>query len=47
MSIKRNIHKGLRIANDIDSIRRGTIVQRVGRRLVKKAVRKGVRRLFK
>lgn len=47
MSLKSTIYKILRIWNDIDSVRRGTVHKRIGRRVVGRAAGKTIRRLFK
>ncbi|MCR1833044.1 hypothetical protein NSA56_01365 [Oceanobacillus caeni] len=47
MSLKSSIYKMLRIWNDIDSVRKGTVHKRVGRRIVGKATGRAMRKLFK
>ncbi|MDP4549828.1 hypothetical protein Q9251_02925 [Alkalihalobacillus macyae] len=47
MGLKSNIYKFLRIWNDIDAVRKGTIGKRVGRRVTGKITGKVMGRLFK
>ena len=47
MSLKSTIYKILRIWNDVDSVRKGRVHKRVGRRVAGRAAGKTIRRLFK
>ena len=44
---KSTIYKLLRLSNDIDAIRRGTIGKRIGRRIAGRIAGKAIRRIFK
>lgn len=47
MSLKSTIYKILKIWNDVDAVKRGTVGKRVGRRIVGKATGKAIRKMFK
>lgn len=47
MSLKSTIYKILRIWNDVDAIKKGTIGKRMGRRVAGKTAGKTIRKLFK
>ncbi|WP_226037591.1 hypothetical protein [Aquibacillus saliphilus] len=47
MGLKSKIYKVLRIWNDVDSVRKGRVGKRIGRRTAGKATGKMMRKLFK
>ncbi|MDT8859213.1 hypothetical protein N0O92_03140 [Alkalihalobacillus sp. MEB130] len=47
MSLKSTIYKVLRIWNDIDAVRKGTVGKRIGRRITGRASGKAIRKIFK
>lgn len=47
MNIKSLLYSFLKLWNDIDSIRRGTVKKRVCRRVTGKATGKAMRKIFK
>lgn len=44
--VKRWIYKALAVSNDVNAVRRGRVVRRVGRRAYGKAAGRLARRLF-
>lgn len=47
MSLKRWLYRMLRMSNDIDAVRRGTIGKRLVRRHARKTIRRSTRKFFK
>ncbi|GIO22417.1 hypothetical protein [Oceanobacillus sp. J11TS1] len=47
MSLKSSIYKMLRIWNDIDSVKKGTVGKRIGRRVTGRVAGKTIRKMFK
>ncbi|MCR6095853.1 hypothetical protein [Salipaludibacillus agaradhaerens] len=47
MSIKSSLYKLLRISNDINAVKRGTIGKRVARRATGKITGRAIQKLFK
>ncbi len=47
MSLKSKIYKILRIWNDVDAVRKGTVGKRIGRRITGRAAGKTIRKIFK